>query len=326
MCPGCVDGEPVQRLVQHGAGPGGELLDELQPGLVGEHRVGPELQGHGALGLEAGHDADLDARVERLEDGHAGQAEGAGAVDEDLARGRRRVPHNGVERDREGVRQHGGLVRDAVGHRDEHGVVGRQLLGPGAGGAGDDADVHAGAQVALGEAPAQAQVAGLAGRAQRGDAPGRAGQPGVEDDALADVEPAGVGAERDDLGDDLVPGDVGQGGEGGHRVVDVARVEVAQHQLGVGPADAREDRPGHDPVGAHEPGVVDVVQAERDAGQHRLELVLGRGPDLLLVRRCAEEQGLHWSVPSAPPRPRMPTMKLSMSDVLASMMAFMSGR
>ncbi len=293
---------------------------------MGEHGVSPELQGHGALRLEAGHDADLHARVERFEDGHAGQAEGAGPVDEDLPLRRRRVPHYGVEGDREGVRQHRRLVRDAVGDRDQHGVVCRQLLGPGAGGAGDDADVDTGAQVALGEAPAQAEVAGLAGRAQRGDAAWRAGQPGIEDDPLADVEPAGFGAEGDDLGDDLVPGHVGQRGEGRHGVVDVARVEVAEHQLGVGPADAREDRPGHHPVGPHETGIVDVVQAERDAGQHRLQLVVGRRPDLLLVRWCAEEQRLHCAVPSGPPRPRMPTMKLSMSEVLASMIAFMSGR
>ena len=193
-------------------------------------------------------------------------------------------------------------------------------------GAGDDADVHAGPQIALGEAPAEAQVARLAGRAEGLDAAGRAGQPGVEDDPLADVESAGFGTERHDLGDDLVPGHVGKRREGGHRVVDVARVEVAQHELGVGSADAREDRPGDHPVGTDEPGVVDVVQAEGDAGQHRLELVLGGGPDLLLVRWCAEEQRFHCAVPSGPPKPRMPTMKLSMSDVLASMTAFMSGR
>ena len=236
------------------------------------------------------------------------------------------MAHDGVEGDGEGVGEHGRLVRDAVGHRDQHGVVGRQLLGPGARGAGDDADVDAGAEVTLGEAPAQAEVAGLAGRAERGDAAWRAGQPRVEHDTLPDIEPAGLGPERDDLGHDLVPGYVGERGEGGHRVVDVAGVEVAQHELGVGAADAREDRPGHHPVGTDEAGVVDVVQAEGDAGQHRLQLVLGGGPDLFLVRRCAEEQRLHCSVPSWPPRPRMPTMKLSMSDVLASMTAFMSGR
>ena len=109
--PGMGDGQPVQRLVQDGARPGGELLDELEPGLVGEDGVGPEAQRHGALGLEAGDDPDLDARVERLEDGHAREAEGAGAVDEHPPRGGRRVAHDGVEGDREGIGQHGGLVR-----------------------------------------------------------------------------------------------------------------------------------------------------------------------------------------------------------------------
>ena len=293
---------------------------------MGEDGVGPEARRHGALGLEAGDHPDLHARVERLEDGHAREAEGAGAVDEHPPRGGRRVAHDGVEGDREGIGQHGGLVGDAVGDRDQHGVVRRQLLGPGARRAGDDADVHPGAQITLREAPAQAEVTGLAGRAERRDAARRAGQPRVEDDPLADVEPAGLWPEGDDLGHDLVPGHVGQRGEGGHGVVDVARVEVAQHELGVGAADAREDRLGHDPVGPDETGVVDVVQAEGDAGEHRLQLVLGGGPYLFLVRWCAEEQRLQCSVPSWPPRPRMPTMKLSMSDVLASMTAFMSGR
>ena len=78
------------------------------------------------------------------------------------------------------------------------------------GGAGDDTDVHAGAQVALGKAPAEAQVSRLARGAHGLDAAWRAGQPRVEDDALADVETAGLGAEVHDLGDDLVAGHVGE--------------------------------------------------------------------------------------------------------------------
>ena len=83
---------------------------------------------------------------------------------------------------------------------------------------------------------------------------------------------------------------------------------------------------GHDPVGTDQPGVVDVVQAEGDARQHRLQLVLRGGPDLLLVGWCAEEQRLHWSVPAWPLRPRMPTMKLSMSDVFVSMIGLHVGQ
>ena len=72
------------------------------------------------------------------------------------------MPHDGVEGHRERVGQHRRLVGDAVGYRDQHGVVRRQLLGPRAGGTRDDPDVDARAEVPLGEAPAQAQVAGLA--------------------------------------------------------------------------------------------------------------------------------------------------------------------
>jgi xylulokinase len=79
----------------------------------------------------------------------------------------------------------------------------------------------------------------------------------------------------------LPPGPVGPGSEattswpgtggrdeGGHRVVDVARVEVAQQELGIRAAETREDRLHHHPVGRR-PRVVDVMQAEGDLGEHR---------------------------------------------------------
>ena len=147
------------------------------------------------------------------------------------------MAYDGVEGHREGIGQDSGLVGDAGGDRDQHGVVRGQLLGPGAGCARRHPDVDAGAQVALGEAPAQAEVAGLAGWAPRVDAPRPTGQPGVQHDASADVEPTRLGSERSHLGDHLVPRHVGERREGGHRVVDVARVEVAQHELGIGAAD-----------------------------------------------------------------------------------------
>ena len=78
--------------------------------------------------------------------------------------------------------------------------------------------------------------------------------------------------------------------------------------------------------GTDEAGVVDVVQAEGDAGEHRLQLVLGRRPDLVLVGRRAEEQGLHEPPSLRSLRARMPTHEASMSDVFISMTAFMSGR
>ena len=161
---------------------------------------------------------------------------------------------------------------------------------------------------------------------------GAAGQPGVQHDALAHVETTRLGSKRGHLGDHLVPGHVGERREGGHRVVDVARVEVAEHELGIGAADTREDRAGHHPVRAHEARVLDVVQAEGHAGQHRLQVVYRCRPDLVLGGRRAKEQRLHEPDPSAaPPAPspvkaRIPSMKASMSDVLNSMTPFMSGR
>ena len=234
------------------------------------------------------------------------------------------MAHNGVEGHREGVGQHGGRVGDAVGHGDEHGVVRRQPLRPRAGRGRDDADVDPGAEVPLGEAPAQAEVAGRARRAEGIDAAGRTRQPGIEDDALADVEPARLGPEGDDLGHHLVAGHVGERRERRHGVVDVARVEVTQHELGVGAADARQDRAGDHPVRPRQARVVDLVQPEGDRREHLLQFVLGRRACLVGRGRGPEDQRLHepaWSFSA-----RIPTMKASMSAVLASITAFMSGR
>ena len=202
----------------------------------------------------------------------------------------------------------------------------RSAQAPGA--PGDDADVDAGTEVSLGEAPAEAEVARLAGRAGRVDAPRSAGQPRVEHDTLAHVEAPRLGPERNHLGHHLVPGHVGKRGEGSHRVVDIAGVEVTEHQLGVGAADARKDGFGDDPVGPDQAGLVDLVQAERRLDQFRLELVLRRGPDLILGGWCSEQQCLH---DAASPcaccvKDRIPSRKESMSVVLASITAFMSGR
>ena len=168
-----------------------------------------------------------------------------------------------------------------------------QPLRPGTRGAGDDADVDAGTEISLGETPAEAEVARLAGGTRRIDAARTAAQPGIEHDPLAHIETPRLGSERDDLGHDLMPGHVGEGREGRHGVVDVARVEVAEHQLGVGAADAREDRLRDDPVGPSQAGLVDLVQAEGGLDQLGLEFVLGGGSDLVLGRWCPEQQCLH---------------------------------
>ena len=68
-----------------------------------------------------------------------------------LAAGPGRVAHDGVEGNRERVGQDGGLVGDVVGHREQHGGMGGQELGPGPRGVGDHPDVDARAEVAVGE-------------------------------------------------------------------------------------------------------------------------------------------------------------------------------
>ena len=237
------------------------------------------------------------------------------------------MAHDGVEGDGEGIGEHGRLVRDPVGHRDEHGVVGRQLLGPGAGRAGDDADVHAGAEVALGEAPAQAEVARLAGRARAGSMPrGAQVNQGLSTTRCPTSSPRASGPSATTSATTSCPGTWG-------------REEKAAIGLSMSPVlKSPSTSLASEPQMPERMGRV-ITQSGRTRRassiscrpkgmprQHRLQLVLGGRPDLVLVRRCAEEQGLHCSVPSWPPRPRIPTMKLSMSDVLASMTAFMSGR
>ena len=53
----------------------------------------------------------------------------------------------------------------------------------------------------------EAQVTGLTGGTLGVDPSGAARQPRIEDDPLADLEPAGIGTELGHLGDDLVAED-----------------------------------------------------------------------------------------------------------------------
>ena len=227
-----------------------------------------------------------------------------------------------------GSAMHRRHVGDAVGHRDEHRVVGRHQLGPGPGRPGDHADVDAGADVALGERPAHVDVAGRARRAERGDAPGGAAQPRVEHHPLAHLEAPGLRAEGHDLGHHLVAGDVGEGGEGGHRVVDVAVGEVAQHQLGVGAAHPRQDRPGHHPVGVDGAGVVHVVEAEGHGEPGGLQVVR-RGPAGARRGSGLDPNTSAFTTPPAPVRlasmARMPATNPSKSLSFISTTARMSG-
>ena len=124
------------------------------------------------------------------------EPEGAGAEDDDLAR---RAAADGARwrgrRPRRGRPSPRPRRATSSGTGMEHRVVGGHQLGPGARRAGDHADVDPGADVTLGERPAQVDVSGPARRAERRDAPGGAAQPRVEHHPLADLEAPGLGTQ-----------------------------------------------------------------------------------------------------------------------------------
>ena len=122
----------------------------------------------------------LDVGVQRPQDRHRARAQRAGAVHDRPPAGRRRVAGDRVERHRERVGEHRHLVGHVVGDRHQHVAVGGQALGEPAGRVGRVAGVDARRQRAVVEAPAQAEVAGLARGADRIEAAHRARQPRVQ--------------------------------------------------------------------------------------------------------------------------------------------------
>ena len=141
-----------------------------------------------------------------------------------------------VQRHRERVGEHGLLVGEVAPGRGTTSTswAGQQVrvsAGRVAGHAGVDAGLMAPSVKLWHRLRSPAAHAGhTAAHAAR-----RAGQPRVEHDPLADIEPPRLGAERDDLADHLVAHDLGERAEGGHRVVALALAEVEQGLLGVDP-------------------------------------------------------------------------------------------
>ena len=264
---------------------------------MGEHPARAEMGGELRLGGEAGHHAHFDVGEQGAHCGHAGDAERTGAVDEHSAAGGGWVVQDGVHRHREGVGQHGQGVRHGGGDGDEHRVVGGEEVGPCSGSVGGHPDVHTGPERTTGEAPTQIQVPGLTRGAQWVYPARCAREPRIEDHPVTDLHSLCGGTELHDLSHHLVAGNVGKRGKGGHGVVDVAFAEVSQDEFGVGPADAREDRPGHHPVGTGWPGVVDDVQPERQRRQHALQVVGGLGSHLVGSGCGAEDECPHGRPP-----------------------------
>jgi hypothetical protein len=276
---------------QHAARPLGDLLDELRQRLVLEHARGAELLGELALRVEARDHTDLDVGVQRAQDRDRAATERAGAVHERPAVMCRRMTRDGVQRHRERVGEDANLVRHRVGNLEQHRVVRRHEVRVATGQVLRRADVDAGRERAVGEVPAQRQVADLARGAERRDAAGRARQPRVQHDAVAHGEASGLGADLHHVGHDLVAEHLRERGEVDHRVVGVDLAPVHEHLLRVRPADPGEAGPGDHPVGTGRRRLVDLEQAHRRVGQGLEQRVarrrLGGGFGFDAVDECA---------------------------------------
>ena len=193
--------------------------------------------------------------------------ERAAAVDEHLAARRWRVARHRVQRDGEGVAEDRHLVGHALGDGDEHRLVGGQVVGEATGRVLRRPGVDAGRDGALREVPAHAEVAGLARGARWVDAAGPAREPGVQDDALADLDGGDRGADLDDVGHHLVPEHRREGEVPVQRAVAEVVAEVHEDHLGVGAADAGQPRLGDAPVVPERRRAVELLEAHRGPGE-----------------------------------------------------------
>ena len=184
------------------------------------------------------------------------EGERARAVNEHgLRAGRGRREQDGAQRDADRVGQHGSLVGDAVRNGEQLGDVRGEALGVRSGGCRTVPEVDRGRQAARTEVSAPRVAAVPAGSARRVDAAGNAGQPRIEDDALACVQAPP---------DDLMAEHVRKGHERGERVVAGA---VQQDLLHVGAAQAGEGRLDAHPVFRRKRLLRDVLDADgRETG------------------------------------------------------------
>lgn len=168
---------------------------------------------------------------------------------------------------RERIGEHRRLVANWPWNRKQHAVVGGHQFGVSAGYVRRHPGMDARLDATVGEAPAQAVVTALAGRARWFDPPWPARQPRVEHHPLTDFEPTRLGPQLHHVGDHLVAHDLRERAEGGQGVVGVLLAEVEQDLLGVRPADARQPRPGDHPIRSQRPWICQLAQRRRGAGQ-----------------------------------------------------------
>ena len=280
--------------LQHAAGPLGELLDQCRRRVEPEHRVRAEACGQLRLGVEAGDHADLHVGVQRAQDRDRRSSPSAPAPHTST-----RPPGGGGWRVTLCSDTANGSAKIACSSSMPSGTAnsidecaGINSAYPPV--ASLDTPVWMpGADVARGEAPAEAEVAGRAGRADRRDAAGRARQPRVEHDPVADVEPRGLRPGIVHHADHLVAEHLGERAEPAHGAVAVA-LEVQQHLLRVGAADAGEQRPHDVPVGPQRAGVGHVDQ-RAGRGRQVPHQPVGLGWRRERLGRRAEHQCLHGS-------------------------------
>ena len=205
-----------------------------------------------------------------------------------------------VQRHRKRVGEHRRLVGHRIGHWEQHTVVSRHQLGVAAGHIGRHPGVDPRLDVAVAEAPAQAVVPALAGRAGRFDAARPAGQPRVEHHPLAHLETAGLRPRLHHVSDHLVTHDLRERAEGGHRVVGVALAEVQQDLLGVRAADTGQPGSSDDPIIVQQGRIRHLAQCNR-AGREIRGQRIGAVGYLPRLRPDTEDQRFHRVVMAAAP-------------------------
>ncbi len=252
----------------------------------------PRRAGEGGLGRVRRDHHHLHVRVQGTQDGGRRRAERPGSVDERPAARRGRVPGHRVQRDRERVGEDGDLVGDVRRDREQHRVMGGEVVGEPSRSVLAGAGVDPGGQRTVGEMPAHAQVTGAAGWARRIDPSWSAGQPGIEQDTLADLEALRARPDLGDLPDHLVAHDHRKREVRGQCTVVVGVREVTEDLFRLGTADAGQPGPGHDPVVPGRRGHLAVHQAHRHPGQSGEQPVGGVGR-LPLLGADSPQQRLH---------------------------------
>ena len=275
------------RLERRGADPARDLRDKLV-GRGGQHGVSAKAGRKGGSGAGPRRRPHLRGRVEVTDQRDHRERQGARTVDEDgLALGGR-CEQDGAQRDANGVGQHGRLVRDVIGDREQLRNVRRESFGVGPDGRRAIPDVDRDRQVARAEVAAPGVAAGPARLTRRIYAAGGTRQPRVEHHAFARVRAPS---------DHLVAEHVRKGHERGEGIVPGA---VQQDLLYVGAAQAREGRLHAHPVIRRKRQLIDVLDADgREAGDEgALVDASADGRGRLAGQVVPEYQRLHVGPPS----------------------------